>query len=88
MNEHSNLEVSKAIKLALNVMVGSENNPDEYKIIKVENLLAKGPSVWLVTFKIKRIIPKKKGGIIGAGGEIFITVDLDTNSAKISGYGE
>ena len=84
----SDFGVYKAIKLAIDVMNESKEDLNEFDIVKAENLLAKGPDVWLITFKLKRIIPKKKGGIIGAGGEVFITAELDINSAKISGYGE
>ena len=88
MSEVSDFGIYKAIKLAVDVIVESEEDLSEFDIVKAENLLARGPAFWLITFKLKSILPKKKGGIIGAGGEIFVTAELDTNTAKISGYGE
>ncbi len=65
----------------------------KYKLIKAENLHINnskyiGPNKWYVVFKAKNLIPEDENGLVGAGGEIFIEVDVEYNKAKILGYGE
>jgi len=48
----------------------------------------RGPAYWRVTFKRRDLIPKDAASELGAGGEIFVDVDLATSVAKISGHGE
>lgn len=64
---------------------------ETYKLISGENLIASpdgGPSVWRLTFKPRRLIPAASNERVGAGGELFVKVDLATGQAEISGYGE
>ncbi|CAN5313709.1 hypothetical protein BH10CYA1_BH10CYA1_54450 [soil metagenome] len=61
------------------------------KLIRVENLYLNPkhkiePNLWKVTFKDTQTIPRD--GPIGAGGEIFIEVDLSTKKARFLGTGE
>lgn len=57
--------------------------PDDgpFKLIGVTNLLKgasqpSGPSVWELTFKPARLIPPSTAAEVGAGGELFVRIDL------------
>ncbi len=61
----------------------------QYKLISAENLIGTAePHIWRLTFKLRRLIPKTPGSRIGAGGELFIEVDLSLDQARLCGYGE
>jgi len=48
-----------------------------YRVIAAHNLIQKGHTMWLVTFKPADLMPKDPTReAIGAGGELFVTVDL------------
>jgi hypothetical protein len=86
-------ECTQAIELAERVLLHNHYKLDEYKIIKIENLILqgkqyKGSEFWSVVMKKKSLIPDGKNDIIGAGGEIFIKVDLKRKTASIIGFGE
>lgn len=78
--------------LELGVQLLSDSVATEtYKLISGENLIGSpdgGPSVWRLTFKPKRLIPATSNERVGAGGELFVKVDLATGQAELLGYGE
>jgi hypothetical protein len=84
-------ELERAVELAERVVAVS-SALDQLKLTSAVNMTAgrdyRGPAYWRVTFKRRDLIPKDSASELGAGGEIFVDVDLDTNVARISGHGE
>lgn len=91
-----NLSPSQELKLAITIgekfLKTLNINPNEEKLIKVENLYSRGrfvgPDIWVLTFKYRKIIPNNAHQPLGTGGEVFIEVDLKEKMAKLLGYGE
>ena len=86
-------DIVKVIQIADNCLIDNQIDLEKYKLIKAENLHINnskyiGPNKWYVVFKLKKLIPKDENGILGAGGEIFVEVNLKDDKAKILGYGE
>lgn len=91
--EVKDVEYLKVIELADNLFPTIEIERQEYKLISINNMVIKssdyqGPHIWHLTYKLKSIIPDDENSIIGAGGEIFIEVNLIENKAKLLGFGE
>lgn len=68
----------------------ADEAPADYQVIAAELLLvgrpaASGVRVWRVTFKRVRLLPGSVDAPIGAGGELFFTVDLDARTATVTG---
>lgn len=86
-------EMREAVTLAVNhvravLFDSSKTGPREYRVIEAKNLLQKGLSVWFITFKPTTLIPKDPSkDFIGAGGELFVTVDLTTKKCTMT-HGE
>ena len=59
------------------------DRPEDYRLIQAESQL--GTPVWRLTFKRARLLPASPEEPIGAGGELFFTVDLDRRSAAFTG---
>jgi hypothetical protein len=57
--------------------------PEEFRLIRAEAQL--GTPVWRLAFKRARLLPASLEEPIGAGGELFFTVDLDQRSATFTG---
>jgi hypothetical protein len=81
------------ITLADELFPELELQRDNYKLIKIENLIVKGekylgPYIWHLTYKQKNLIHEDENEEIGAGGEVFIEVNLNIRKAKLLGYGE
>jgi len=85
-------ELNRAIDLAERTVAGSGEDVSALRVTSAVNMLAgneyRGPSFWRVTLKRRDLIPKDASSELGAGGEIFVDVDLATNLAKIAGRGE
>lgn len=87
------VECSAAIKSGLQALTEANIEGGPYKLVAVESLL-KGavpesdPNVWRLTFKAHRLIPPEAGIEIGAGGEIFIEVNLKSGQARLTGRGD
>ena len=88
------LELEKATRLAVTkvnaylILRNHVGPPVNYRVISVQNLLNKGPEVWLVSFKPENLIPANpEKEAIGLGGEIFITVNVKSNTTTMT-YGE
>lgn len=81
-----------AVLLATALMKDKGEDPALYKLVAAENRLKGHPDAaphkWRLTFKLRRLIPEEVGGIMGAGGELFIEVDTATRQAKLAGVGE
>ena len=85
-------ELGRAVELAERAMSASGAVVTELKLTNAVNMMAgreyRGPAYWRLTFKRRDLIPKDATSELGAGGEIFVDVDLDANVAKIAGRGE
>ena len=85
-------ELDQAIALAEQVVVAGGAALDQLKLTSAVNMMAgrdyRGPAHWRITFKRRDLIPRDAASELGAGGEIFVDVDLDTGVAKVSGHGE
>lgn len=86
-------DAQRALGLA-EALLAAEGRPlDTLKLILAKNLVVKGdgtvaPHLWRLTFKPARLLPMGPSDPIGAGGEIFVEVDLTAGRARITGYGE
>lgn len=81
-------ELAKAVAVATAKLRATVEPSSDYKLIRAELTWAKGKYVWLVTYKPIKLLPDDPSkGLIGAGGEVFITVDLKTGKTEVR-YGE
>lgn len=85
--------ITKAVTLACGhvkayLLLVKRTGTSPYRVIAAQNLLQKGDPIWLVTFKPADLIPKDPAReAIGAGGEIFVTVDLASKQCTMK-HGE
>lgn len=81
------VECMRVLSLGAGFMKSSNLPIGDYKLIKVENMVTGdsyiGPSIWHLTYKAKDLIERG-----GKGGEVFVEVDMNTQQAKLLGYGE
>jgi hypothetical protein len=85
-------ELDEAVALAERAVVAGGAVLDQLKLTSAVNMMAgrdyRGPAHWRITFKRRDLIPGDAASELGAGGEIFVDVDLETSAAKITGHGE
>ena len=86
-------ECKEAIILAEEILPTIRVRVEDYKLITAENMSTrngdyKGPQYWHLTFKLRDLIQDKPELPIGAGGEIFVEIDLNDRRASLAGYGE
>jgi len=86
-------DLLEAIRLAEGAFAAADADPQEYSLVRAERLLAGGTRCssihcWLLTFKLKKLIPDEQHERVGKGGEFFFTVDLDAGVAVLTGRGE
>ena len=85
-------ELGRAVELAEGTVAAGDTSLANLKLTSAVNMMSgrdyRGPAYWRLTFKRRDLIPRDAVSILGAGGEIFVDVDLDANVAKIAGYGE
>jgi hypothetical protein len=86
-------ELLAAVALAEAAIRDADRDPADHTLIRAENILigtdtCPGPRCWRLTFKRRDLIPAQMPAEIGAGGEIFVEVDLAASRARITGYGE
>lgn len=86
------IDCQAAMSLGIALLTTRNMNPTQYKLVLAENVIKgpayTGPHTWRLTFKLKRLIPETSEVEVGAGGELFVEVDLSTQKAKLLGYGE
>jgi hypothetical protein len=80
-------ELAKAIAVATNELQATVPSSSLYKLIKVELAREEEDAIWRATYKLSRLIPQDPNEVIGAGGEVFVSVDLKTGRATVR-YGE
>lgn len=83
----------EAVAIAESSLRAASVQPDEYVLIRAENILAgtsrcPGPRCWAFVFKRRDLIPTEMPAELTAGGEVFVEVDLAARKAEITGYGE
>jgi hypothetical protein len=91
--QNSASDLFQAIQLAEDAMRRAAADPDQYNLVKAERMLlgdihCSSLRCWQLTFKLKRLIPTQLPTRLGAGGELFFTVDLDAGLAVLTGRGE
>lgn len=81
------VECMRALSIGAGFMKSSNLPTGDYKLIKAENMVTGdtyiGSSIWHLTYKAKDLLERG-----GKGGEVFIEVDMNTQQAKLLGYGE
>ena len=82
-------ELRDAVGIAVDAVNEQSRYPaDHYTLVSAQRMMIKGKYVWRVTFKPARLLPKDPSReMIGAGGEIFVNVDLKTRKPELR-YGE
>jgi hypothetical protein len=86
-------DLFEAVRLAEGAFAATREQLGDYRLVGAEHLLAGGESCsgvacWRLTFKRASLIPSAASARIGAGGELFFVVDLDTATANFTGTGE
>ena len=82
-----------AVQLAEREFPAAGAKPPDYSLTRAQRLLAgdercSGTRCWQLTFKLTRLIPTAANPRIGAGGELFFTVDVERGVATLTGLGE
>ena len=78
-----------AISIGAASLPNSGADPALYKLVTAENIIdSTGSHLWRLRFKLRILIPKTDGTEIGAGGEVFVEVNLTTLKAELCRYGE
>jgi len=81
-------DLNKAVSIALAESIDARKSQGELKLVGAEQIVVKGKYIWRITLKPISLLPDDPSTqLIGAGGEIFVNVDLKTGEAII-GYGE
>jgi hypothetical protein len=84
-------EANRAVELAEKA-IAAKTPVAGYQLTAAINMFAgneyRGPSFWRLTFKKRDLIPADADSELGAGGQIFVDVDLKANVATITGFGE
>ncbi len=81
-------ELAEVISMTTARLQATVESPSDYKLIKVELTWAKGRYAWLTTYKLSRLLPENpEEELIGAGGEVFITLDVKNGQTEVR-YGE
>lgn len=82
----------RAIALADRFLSQSNIDPRLYRLVKAELTTGQEGSasqpVWMLTFKLASLIPQTSEQTMGAGGELFLLVNLATEDVVLRGYGE
>lgn len=74
----------KAIAVAVEKVATTLERPHDYRVIRVQQAVVRGRYIWSVTFKPTRLLPADPStDEIGAGGEIFVNVDVQTDSSQV-----
>ncbi len=86
-------DLVEAIRLAEGAFDRAKADPSEYRLVQAQCLVSgtedcASSRCWRLTFKLARLIPIDATDRLGAGGELFFTVDLDEERATFTGYGE
>jgi hypothetical protein len=86
-------EAHRAIELAEGTLGRAGIRLADYRLLRAVNLIGpdsvyRGPDYWRLTFKRRDLVPATADKELGAGGELFVDVDIATATATIAGHGE
>jgi len=86
-------DLVEAVQLAERIFGQANASADDYRLVQARRLLAggehcSGTRCWQLTFKLARLIPTSLSARMGAGGELFFTVDVERGEATLTGHGE
>jgi hypothetical protein len=86
-------DLIQAVEIAERSFGQANASVNDYRLVVAQRLLAggehcSGTRCWRLTFKQANLIPTSLPALIGAGGELFFTVDIERGTAKLTGYGE
>ena len=77
-------DLDRAVAIALEALDGRGRTSSDVKLVGASQLVLEGRYVWRVTFKPLHLLPDDPSrGKIGAGGEVFVNVDLGTGMAVV-----
>ena len=79
--------VRQAIAAADRAVSAKGHDPDAFVMIRAERVRPGDPNGWRITYKPTHLVPDSPEGLVGLGGELFVTVHLDTGETSIT-YGE
>ena len=81
-------DLDRAVAVAISAAQETKHPLGDYRLTSAEQILHQGKSIWRITFKPSRLLPADPSKeLIGAGGEIFVNVDLEKQAAEVR-YGE
>jgi hypothetical protein len=86
-------DCAQAIAAGTRFLHDKQLRPDELLLISAQTLFADdtllAPGVWHLRYKLRSLLPEATGGVIGAGGEVLLAVDLQDGAATtLLGHGE
>ena len=79
--------LERAVELSVAELTRLSLDPADYRVVEVRLLYHESPTLWRVTFKPVALLPTPERLTVGAGGEVFVNVDLDTGEIVVT-YGE
>ena len=81
-------ELYKAVSIAITKTADVRESRGEFKLVSAQQIIVNGKYIWRITLKPVSLLPDDPSTQeIGAGGEIFVNVDLKTEEAIVI-YGE
>jgi hypothetical protein len=68
-------------------------DPARYQLVEARTFITpageyRGPAYWHLSFKLRELIPATVSEELGAGGLLYVEVELDRHEARLVGYGE
>ncbi len=92
-NNATATELNRAVEIAEDIIVKAGELPSEYQLTSATSMLTpkgvyRGPAFWHLTFKRRDLIPADAESEIGAGGMLFVEVDLAIAHGALMGRGE
>ena len=80
--------VEIAVQALYNDKMTQSLSSTKYVLTSAQQIIINNKWIWRVTFKPKELLPDDiSKGLLGAGGEVFVNVDLKTKETVIT-YGE
>ena len=81
-------DMERAVAAAREAALEHGHSLETHRLVGAQQFVHEGRYVWRVTWKPKHLLPDDPStGKIGAGGELFVNVVLETGEATI-GFGE
>lgn len=81
-------DLNIAVQTALARLAALGKPLNEFKLISAKQIVFEGKYIWFITFKPIRLLPSDPATeLVGAGGEIFVKVDIQTGETVVT-YGE